>query len=190
MENIDERQTQHEIDKPSMTGSGGDGSAFERQNRPLAPGETPRPASTAARGEGSSLTQAFPAVSTDEANISRDVVGDSTATRVRFSVPNSLDSQPTVISKQSPSSLTPAVGQLHPLEMGRVLLGQTLGHYELLEFVGGGGMGAVFRGLDTSLNRIVAVKVLSHTQSDDEETLRRFKNEAQSAARLDHENIG
>jgi len=71
-----------------------------------------------------------------------------------------------------------------------VLLGQTLGHYQLLEFVGGGGMGAVFRGLDTMLNRIVAVKVLSHTQSDDEETLRRFKNEAQSAARLDHENIG
>ncbi len=101
-----------------------------------------------------------------------------------------LDSQPTVIRKLPLNSLPPAVGHLHPTEMGRVLLGQTLGHYELLEFVGGGGMGAVFRSLDAMLNRIVAVKVLSQDQSSDEETLRRFKNEAQSAARLDHENIG
>src|SRR5205085_5365153 len=43
--------------------------------------------------------------------------------------------------------------------------------------------------LDTTLNREVAVKVLSRSQSSDEETLRRFQNEAQSAARLDHENI-
>ncbi|HEY2882728.1 MAG TPA: protein kinase, partial [Pirellulales bacterium] len=55
--------------------------------------------------------------------------------------------------------------------------------------VGGGGMGAVFKALDTMLNRIVAVKVLSQEQSSDEETLRRFQNEAQSAARLDHDNI-
>ncbi len=51
-------------------------------------------------------------------------------------------------------------------------------------------MGAVFRAHDTMLDRTVAVKVLSKVQSNDEETLRRFKNEAQSAARLDHENIG
>jgi serine/threonine-protein kinase len=101
-----------------------------------------------------------------------------------------VDSQPTVISKQPPPGVTPPVAHMHPSEMGRVLEGQTLGHYHLLEFVGGGGMGAVFRALDTMLNRIVAVKVLSHDQSGDEETLRRFKNEAQSAARLDHENIG
>jgi serine/threonine-protein kinase len=65
-----------------------------------------------------------------------------------------------------------------------------LGPYRLDEFVGGGGMGAVFRALDTTLDRTVAVKVLARRQSDDEETLRRFRNEAQSAARLDHENIG
>ncbi len=64
-----------------------------------------------------------------------------------------------------------------------------LNHFELLEFVGGGGMGAVFRAHDTMLNRTVAVKVLSQDQSSDEETLRRFQNEAQSAARLDHDNI-
>ena len=59
-----------------------------------------------------------------------------------------IDNQPTVISKQPPASMTPPLAQLPPVEMGRVLQGQTLGHYELLEFVGGGGMGAVF-GHDT-----------------------------------------
>jgi serine/threonine protein kinase len=68
------------------------------------------------------------------------------------------------------------------------LLGERLGHFELLEFIGGGGMGVVFRALDTMLGRTVAVKVVSNDNTD-EETLRRFRNEAQSAARLDHPNI-
>jgi serine/threonine protein kinase len=75
-------------------------------------------------------------------------------------------------------------------ELGRSMEGRWLGPYELLEFVGGGGMGAVFRALDSTLDRIVAVKVLARQQSADEEMLKRFRNEAQSAARLDHENIG
>jgi len=101
-----------------------------------------------------------------------------------------IDDQPTVISKGHPLGAPLAITNLAPAEMGRVLLGQRLGHYDLLEFVGGGGMGAVFKAHDTMLDRIVAVKVLSKVQSDDEETLRRFKNEAQSSARLDHDNIG
>jgi serine/threonine-protein kinase len=75
-------------------------------------------------------------------------------------------------------------------EIGRVLEGTMLGPYRLDQFVGGGGMGAVFRALDTTLDRTVAVKVLAGRQADDEEMLKRFRNEAQSAARLDHENIG
>jgi serine/threonine-protein kinase len=133
--------------------------------------------------------RAFSPPASDIAVVGSEITVGSTSRRTQPSVVR-IDNQPTVISKQAPSSLTPVSGHLQPLEMGRVLLGQTLGHFELLEFVGGGGMGAVFRALDTMLNRIVAVKVLSHDQSDDEETLRRFKNEAQSAARLDHENIG
>ena len=74
--------------------------------------------------------------------------------------------------------------------IGQLLEGTMLGPYRLDAFIGGGGMGAVFRDLDTTLDRTVAVKVLARRQSDDEETLRRFRNEAQSAARLDHENIG
>ncbi|MFM8893609.1 MAG: serine/threonine-protein kinase, partial [Planctomycetia bacterium] len=75
-------------------------------------------------------------------------------------------------------------------EIGQALEGRFLGPYRLDRFVGGGGMGAVFRALDTTLDRVVAVKVLSRQQSHAEEMLRRFRNEAQSAARLDHENIG
>lgn len=72
--------------------------------------------------------------------------------------------------------------------LGETLVGRRLEHYELVEFVGGGGMGAVFRANDTRLGRTVAVKVLSRDQSS-EENVRRFRNEAQSAARLDHRYI-
>ncbi|WP_145092463.1 serine/threonine-protein kinase [Anatilimnocola aggregata] len=72
--------------------------------------------------------------------------------------------------------------------LGETLIGRRLEHYELVEFVGGGGMGAVFRANDTRLGRTVAVKVLSRDQSS-EENVRRFRNEAQSAARLDHRYI-
>jgi serine/threonine-protein kinase len=59
----------------------------------------------------------------------------------------------------------------------------------LEQFVGGGGMGAVFRAWDTNLHRTVAVKVLSLRQAADADSQRRFQTEARSAARLDHPNI-
>jgi len=73
--------------------------------------------------------------------------------------------------------------------LGKGLVGQTLGHFQLDAFIGSGGMGAVFRGHDTLLDRRVAVKVLSGENNSKEDTVRRFRNEAQSAARLDHPNI-
>ncbi|MCE9546405.1 MAG: serine/threonine protein kinase [Planctomycetia bacterium] len=94
----------------------------------------------------------------------------------------------TVISRQTPELSNQSANQTS-MELGRLLVGQRLGHFELEEFVGGGGMGAVFRGTDTMLGRTVAIKVLARQHADDEETTRRFRNEAQSAARLDHENI-
>ncbi len=126
-----------------------------------------------------------PSGSSRQANVIVAGLGSSSGT----GLPPNVDNQPTVISKEPPALLPLAMANLPPAEMGRLLLGEKLGHYELQEFVGGGGMGAVFRALDPMLNRVVAVKVLSKVQSDDEETVRRFKNEAQSAARLDHENI-
>ena len=96
--------------------------------------------------------------------------------------------QPTVISKVPPLPGPVAEGS-RDFDLARSLEGERLNHFEVQEFVGGGGMGAVYRALDTSLNRIVALKLLSRDQAIDEETVRRFRNEAQSAARLDHENI-
>jgi serine/threonine protein kinase len=95
--------------------------------------------------------------------------------------------QPTVISNRHPISAA-GLGR-HAPELAALRTGEHLNHFELREFVGGGGMGAVFRAVDTLLNRIVAIKILSPEQAGDEETVQRFRNEAKSAARLDHENI-
>jgi serine/threonine-protein kinase len=67
--------------------------------------------------------------------------------------------------------------------------GRKLGHFRLEQFVGAGGMGSVYRATDMMLGRSVAVKILPPERGADDETARRFENEAQSAARLDHENI-
>ncbi len=96
----------------------------------------------------------------------------------------------TVISDRPPlAPQSPSPGGMLSVELGKLLTGDRLGHFELLEYVGGGGMGAVFRARDTMLDREVALKVLSRAQGADEETRRRFHVEAQSAARLDHQNI-
>ena len=97
------------------------------------------------------------------------------------------ETEATVISKRRRSG-TSYPHAATPLELGEALEGRRLDYFELKEFVGGGGMGAVFRAIDTKLGRTVAVKILSPYQTD-EANLRRFKNEAQSAARLDHTNI-
>ncbi len=105
------------------------------------------------------------------------------------------DEERTVISRRttpaggsSSKSTPPAAAPTPRADLGNVLEGIVLGHFRLEKFVGGGGMGSVFRGTDLRLGRTVAVKVLSRDRTDPE-TLRRFQNEAQSAARLDHENI-
>jgi serine/threonine protein kinase/beta-lactam-binding protein with PASTA domain len=70
------------------------------------------------------------------------------------------------------------------------LIGKKLGgRYEILEQIGGGGMALVYKGLDMLLHRNVAVKVLRHQYVHDEEFIRRFRREAQSAASLSHPNV-
>lgn len=70
------------------------------------------------------------------------------------------------------------------------MIGQELGgRYELLDRVGGGGMAIVYKGHDLLLNRNVAVKVLRQQYVHDEEFIRRFRREAQSAASLSHPNV-
>jgi serine/threonine protein kinase len=67
--------------------------------------------------------------------------------------------------------------------------GTTLGPYEILEAIGAGGMGQVFKARDTRLNRIVAVKILSDRFAEDPERKQRFEREAQAIASLNHPNI-
>jgi serine/threonine protein kinase len=117
-----------------------------------------------------------------------EVTNTPTASQNPSPVVPSPDAQKTVISKRAPASAPAPDRAVSPFELGEVLEGQQLGHFQLEEFVGGGGMGAVFRATDTMLGRTVAVKVVSGERTD-EETLKRFRNEAQSAARLDHPNI-
>lgn len=75
-----------------------------------------------------------------------------------------------------------------PAAVTQGLLGTQLNHFHLEAFIGGGGMGAVFRGHDEQLDRTVAIKVIPFV-GDDPDLQRRFRNEAQSAAKLDHPRI-
>ncbi len=73
-------------------------------------------------------------------------------------------------------------------ELASMLEGRQLDHFAVDQMIGGGGMGAVFRGQDLRLDRVVAIKVIPAARRDPE-TLRRFRLEAQAAAKLDHPNI-
>jgi len=67
--------------------------------------------------------------------------------------------------------------------------GINLGHYRLEKRIGLGGMGAVYKAVDERLDRIVALKVLSPQNTNDQAAIRRFQNEARAGARLDHDHI-
>ncbi|MFO0961086.1 MAG: serine/threonine-protein kinase, partial [Isosphaeraceae bacterium] len=78
-----------------------------------------------------------------------------------------------------------------PLPAALPRVGEALGEYELLDTIGVGGMGAVYRGLDRSLERFAAIKVLPRLPDEegDPEDVQRFHQEARAAARLDHDGI-
>jgi len=99
------------------------------------------------------------------------------------------DSGGQILDRPAVELLGEFTGAGRPTDAPMALAGHTVSHYRILEMLGAGGMGVVYKAFDTKLNRLVALKFLPSHMRHDEELKRHLAGEARAASALDHPNI-